>query len=259
MRSQFLDKIARAATIGNTAHATTCKKRAIFIFLLLCGQSICTEHIVETIKDNVMIESWIAILIGMFGIPTGLRIQHQFTITNQINGLAVGHTILVDEVGRRMMNDFVMSHQTGNFGTKNLSVVPVGGVCTRTDTTEDGLGRTRHLPILLDSIEDVRVIGFRIFITLVVVEVGVLEFSKFVRYGSSVDQVEGTPEGFCSLLTIVHVIIVGLAVRTCTQQLDSTTILGLLHLLHKRRASVEIAFAKIAKCHELISTQVILS
>ena len=159
VRHQFLNEIARAASMVDVTHRTIREKVTILKFLLFRRQIIQTQHIVETIEHDVMIESGITVLIGMLRIPTGGRIQHIFTILYQIDGLTIGHAILIDKVGCRVVDDIVMLYETGYLRTKNLGAVPVSRVCTGMGTTEDSLGRTWHIPILLDRIEDVRKTG----------------------------------------------------------------------------------------------------
>ena len=103
----------------------------------------------------------------MFRIPTRSLVQHILTVSDQIDGLAVGHTVLVNKVCGGMMNDFIMSYQTGNLRTKYLGVVPVGSICARTYATENGLCGARYSPALLDGIKDVGVVGLSILIPLV--------------------------------------------------------------------------------------------
>ena len=51
--------------------------------------------------------------------------------------------------------DVIMLHKTINFRTKEFCTVPRSTVYTRACATEDSLCRTRHIPTLLDGIENV--------------------------------------------------------------------------------------------------------
>ena len=103
VRCQLLDEISRAATIGNTTHATTGVERAIFIFLLLCRQGVGAEHIVETVENDIMIETWVTVLEWMSRVKTRLRI---------IKGTSVCHTVgIVHVVGRRHVDNLVMLNE----------------------------------------------------------------------------------------------------------------------------------------------------
>ena len=95
------------------------------MFFLSRIQSVSLQHIVETIKHDVVIESWVTTLVGMFGIPARLRIQHIVTILNEVDRLTIGHTVLVNQVTCRMMNDIIMLNKSGNLRAKNLGAVPV--------------------------------------------------------------------------------------------------------------------------------------
>ena len=124
--------------------------------LLLCrSQGVCTEHITETVENDVVIEAGVTILVRILGIPTRGGVQDIFTITYQIDRLAIGHTILVNHVSRRVVDNLVVSHKTFNLRTENLGAVPVGTIGTGIGTAEDGLRSSWHLPALLDSIENI--------------------------------------------------------------------------------------------------------
>ena len=265
VRNEFLDEIARAAAVVDFTHGTSCVKVTILQFLLLCRQVFQTEHIVETVEHDVVIETWVAVLVGMLGVPTRLGVEHILAITHEVDGLAVGHSVLVDDVGCGVMDDVVVLHKTCHLRTKEFSAVPVGFVHTRISATEDGLGRTWHGPLLRHCIEDVGVACLSIVILRVVVDIRILELCQFVSHLTFVHQVERFAKGLGSLPAVVHVIVVGLAVGTGTQEVGSTGIeaavrsLGLLKLLHERRASPQIALAQVAERHELVDTQVVLS
>ena len=93
----------------------------------------------ETVEHDVVIESWVTVFEWMLWVPTGFWVQHILTIPYKIDGLSVGHSVLVDEVGCGVVNNVVVINETGNFGAKNLGAVPVGCISTGTNTTEDGL------------------------------------------------------------------------------------------------------------------------
>ena len=195
----------------------------------------------------------------MLGIPTRLGVQHIFTIPYKIDRLSVSHTILVDYIGCRMVNDIVMIYKTCNLRTECLVTVPVKTVCSGICATEDGLTCTRHQPTLFVCIEDIGVVGFGILVTLVVVDIRILVFSELISHSSFLNHLKSLTKSLYRQLAILLVIVVGLAIRTCAQKLSHTTILSLLKLLHQRRASPKIALAKIAESHELVDTQVVLS
>ena len=92
-----------------------------------------------------------------------------------------------------------------------------------------------------------------------VVNAKILEICQFVTDCTSFNHFKCFAKCLSCLLTIGNIIIVCLAVRTCTQELGNTSILGLLKLLHEWRACPEITLAEVAKCHELVDTQVVLS
>ena len=125
------------------------------MLLLLSIQVIGLEDIVEAIEDDIMVESWVTSLVRMCGIPLCLRVDNVVTILYQIDGLTIGHTVQVNQVGCGMVDDVIMVHQAGNLRTEDLSAVPVRRVCARVSATEDSLTSTRHLPTLLNGIEDV--------------------------------------------------------------------------------------------------------
>ena len=115
---EFLDEIASATSIIHRTHCTVGIKLAIFKLLLVVIQRLGIDYIVETIEHDVVIESWVAILIRMLGIPTRLGVQHIFTIPYKIDRLSVSHTILVDYIGCWMVNDIVMIYKTCNLRTE---------------------------------------------------------------------------------------------------------------------------------------------
>ena len=71
------------------AHCATCVERAIIVFLLFSCQTIDTEYIMETVKDNIMIESWVTVLERMLRIPTRGFIEHILAILYKIDGFTV--------------------------------------------------------------------------------------------------------------------------------------------------------------------------
>ena len=171
VRNKFLDEIARATSVINSTHSTTCVKRTIFMFLLFIRQGRCTENIVETVEDNVVIETWVTILIRMRWVPTWCRVQYIFTVLYKIDRLSIGHSVLVDEVGCRVVDDIVMSHEAGNLRTKDLCTVPVRSISVRRQATENGLRGARLFPILLVCIENIWVTRRCSFVTLMVVDI----------------------------------------------------------------------------------------
>ena len=170
----------------------------------------------EAIEHNIVIETGITVLIRMLGIPTWLRIQYIYTIPYKVDGLSVGHTVLVDEVCRGVVDDFIMCHKTCYLRTENLCMVPVGGIQTRTNATEDGFWRTWHRPTLFGGIEDVWIASLGILIFLVVIDTDIFEFSQFVTDSSSIYHLKCLAKCFSSFLTIFHIIIVCLTIGTGT-------------------------------------------
>ena len=128
VRNEFLNKITCAAGIIDSTHCTASEEVAILKFLLLWRQSVSAEHIVETVEHNVVIESWVTVLVWMFWIPTRLRVQHQLSVSHEIDRLSVSHTVLVDQVGCRVVDDVIMVNETCHLRTEYLSTVPVRSV-----------------------------------------------------------------------------------------------------------------------------------
>ena len=170
----------------------------------------------EAVEDDIVIETWVAVLVRMLGIPTCFLIDYIFTILYEVDGLAVSHSVLVDEVGCGMMDNVVMSHKTSYLRTKDLGTVPVSRVCAGINTAEDGFRRAWHIPILLHRVEDLRETRLCILIFLMIVEVRIAELSQFVFHLSLVNQVKRLTESLSSLLTVFHVIIIGLTVGAGT-------------------------------------------
>ena len=259
MRHQLLDEIARAAAVGHATHGAARVKRTILMLLLRRSQGIRTQHIVETVEHDVVVESRVAVLVGMFRIPVSLRVNLVLTVLHQIDRLSVRHTVLVDHVRRRVMDNLIMSHQTFHLRTEDLRAVPVGRVRARIHAAEDGLRRARHIPVLLHRIDYVRIVRLSILVTHVFVNVRILILCQLIRHLALSHHIQSLAKSLGGLLTIGHVVIIRLAVRAGTQQLGYTARLHLLHLLHQRTACPEIALAKIAQRHELIHPQVVLA
>ena len=125
VRDEFLNEIACAAGIVDCTHCATGEEVAILQFLLLGRQTVCAEHIVEAVEHNVVIESWVTVLVWMLWIPARQRVQHQFTVLHEIDRLSVSHTVLVDEVGCRVVDDVIVIHKTCHLRTEYLRAVPV--------------------------------------------------------------------------------------------------------------------------------------
>ena len=74
----------------------------------------------EAIEHDIMIETRVTILVRVLGIPTRGLIKYIFTILYQIDRLTIGHSVLVNQISRRVMNDIVMVDKTSHLRTKNL-------------------------------------------------------------------------------------------------------------------------------------------
>ena len=164
-----------------------------------------------------MVEAWITTLIRMGGIPLSLRINHIVTILYQIDRLTIGHTVLINQVGCGVMDDVVMLHQTVHLRAKNLGTVPVRRVGTWVSTTENNLTCTRHLPALLDSIEDIwieLILSNFVCRSFMIVNARELESSEVVFHLSSVDIVQSLTECLGSQFTVLRIIVIGLGIST---------------------------------------------
>ena len=241
VRNQLLNEVTRATCIIHGTHSTTGIQVAVLEFLLLSIQFIktCLSYILETIEYDIVIETWVTILEWVLGIKARVRIFYQNAILNQVDRLTISHTVLVNEVSCRLVNNVIMLHETSNLRTKQLSTVPRSRVYRRTNTTEDSLRNAWHTPVILSGIEDVRIV-IRCIFTIrslsgnMVVDVIILVISEFVRYSTLYSHVKCLTKSFSSQLGILHIVVIGLAIRAGIQELSNTTILGLLKLLHQR-------------------------
>ena len=179
-----------------------------------------------------------------------LWIKYILTILNQIDWFTVSHSISLYKVGRRLVNDIIMTNYFLYLRTKDLRGVPVRAIKISRWTTEDSFNRSRHFPVLLLGIEYIRKTAIGIIRFLMIVDVFVLKLCQCILCLTSFHKREQFTKSLSCLLSIFLIIIISLAILAGT---------CLRTILHQRTSSPKIGFTKITKSHDLIDAKIILT